>query len=113
MPPSVQTDFLNALQAANPRRSRLHDLRHTAASLMLGHGVSALVVSTILGHSNPSITLITYAHSTTEILSHAAWVMDQIVMPTRSVCRSCAKLHPMAPAIDFRLVLQPPCMALR
>jgi integrase len=41
---------------------RLHDLRHTAASLMLRRGVPVEVVSKILGHSQVSITLDIYRH---------------------------------------------------
>jgi integrase len=41
---------------------RPHDLRHTAASLMLRRGVAVEVVSKILGHSKVSITLDIYRH---------------------------------------------------
>lgn len=41
---------------------RFHDLRHTFASLMLSDGVPLHVVSRMLGHSRPSVTLNTYAH---------------------------------------------------
>ncbi len=41
---------------------RLHDTRHTAASIMLKHGVPVKVVSEILGHANTKITLSIYAH---------------------------------------------------
>lgn len=47
---------------AGLRRIRLHDLRHTAASLMLADGVPVKVVAEILGHSSPTITLSIYAH---------------------------------------------------
>lgn len=47
---------------AKLRRIRLHDLRHTAASLMLADGVPVKVVSEILGHASPTITLSIYAH---------------------------------------------------
>jgi integrase len=43
-------------------RIRLHDCRHTAASLMLAAGVPTKVVSDLLGHSSPTITLEVYAH---------------------------------------------------
>ncbi len=81
IPVSVQVDFQNALEAANLPRIRFHDLRHTAASIMLSHGVPALVVSKILGHSSPSITLGIYAHATLDMQDQAAGVMDQIVSP--------------------------------
>ena len=41
---------------------RLHDLRHTHASLMLKQGVHPKVVSERLGHANIGITLDTYSH---------------------------------------------------
>lgn len=77
----LQRDFVKVLSAANLPRIRFHDLRHTAASLMLNHGVPALVVSKILGHSNPSVTLTIYAHSTLDMQSIAAGIMDAIVTP--------------------------------
>ncbi len=45
------------------RRIRLHDTRHTAASLMLSSGVPVKVVQEMLGHSSPTITLSIYAHT--------------------------------------------------
>ncbi len=41
---------------------RFHDLRHTAASLMLTRGVHPKAVSDLLGHATVSITLDTYSH---------------------------------------------------
>lgn len=43
-------------------RIRLHDTRHTAATLMLSAGVPVKVVSEMLGHASITITLDTYAH---------------------------------------------------
>ena len=77
----VQKDFIEVLKSASLSRIRFHDLRHTAASLMLNHGVPALVVSKILGHSNPSVTLNIYAHSTLDMQSMAVNIMDEIVTP--------------------------------
>jgi integrase len=77
----LQNDFAKVLKSANLRRIRFHDLRHTAASLMLNHGVPALVVSKILGQSNPSVTLNIYAHSTLEMQNQASSIMDEIVTP--------------------------------
>ena len=77
----LQKDFKKMLKAANLPNIRFHDLRHTAASLMLNHGISALVVSKILGHSNPSVTISIYAHSTLDMQSKAASIMDEIVTP--------------------------------
>jgi integrase len=41
---------------------RLHDLRHTHATLLLRAGVNPKVVSERLGHSSVAFTLDTYAH---------------------------------------------------
>jgi integrase len=50
------------IKAAGVRRIRLHDLRHTAASLMLANGEQVKIVSEMLGHSSVTITLDIYAH---------------------------------------------------
>lgn len=42
---------------------RFHDLRHTAATLMLSDGVPVTTVSGILGHANAGITMKIYAHA--------------------------------------------------
>lgn len=41
---------------------RFHDLRHTAATLMLTAGVNPKVVSEMLGHTSVAITLDRYSH---------------------------------------------------
>jgi integrase len=56
---------------------RLHDLRHTAASLMLAAGVPLKVVSETLGHSSIAITADVYAHVTPELRREAADAMDR------------------------------------
>ncbi len=45
-----------------PRHVRFHDLRHTTATLLLQDGVPLAVVSKLLRHSDPKITLETYGH---------------------------------------------------
>lgn len=46
-----------------PEGFRWHDIRHSAASILLSAGHSILAVSRRLGHSKPSITLNLYAHT--------------------------------------------------
>jgi integrase len=61
--PDWISERFGQLQAATDLpRIRLRDCRHTAASLMLASGVPTKVVSDLLGHSSPTITLTTYAH---------------------------------------------------
>jgi integrase-like protein len=50
---------------------RFHDLRHTTATLLLKEGVSLAVVSKLLRHSDPAITLGTYGHLDIEDLRDA------------------------------------------
>jgi integrase len=45
-----------------PATIRFHDMRHTAASLLLSKGYSLVAVSRRLGHAKPSITLDVYGH---------------------------------------------------
>ena len=51
-----------ALRAAGLPNVRVHDLRHTAASLMMERGVHPKLVQEFLGHSSISLTLDTYSH---------------------------------------------------
>ena len=60
-PDMISEWFDDKVKAAKLRRIRLHDTRHTAASLMLADGVPVHVVAQILGH-DPRVTLATYAH---------------------------------------------------
>jgi len=60
---------------------RFHDLRHTAASLMLNHGIPVIVVSRRLGHAKPSITLDVYGHIIPSMQAEAAEKMDELVTP--------------------------------
>jgi integrase len=60
-PDTISEWFDDHSRAAGLRRIRLHDTRHTAASLMLAEGVPVKVVADMLGH-DPRTTLSTYAH---------------------------------------------------
>ena len=51
---------------------RLHDLRHTAASLLVAQGVPPRVVMEILGHSQIALTMNTYSHVAPEVSREAA-----------------------------------------
>ena len=51
--------------------SRVHDARHTAATLLLAQGVDQRVVMEILGHSQISMTS-RYAHVLPAVMTDAA-----------------------------------------
>jgi integrase len=54
--------FDRALKKAGLPAIRFHDLRHTAATLMLLSGINVKAVAATLGHSKASTTLNIYAH---------------------------------------------------
>ena len=54
--------FKALLVAAALPNIRLHDLRHSCATLLLAQGVNPSVVMETLGHSQVSLTLNTYSH---------------------------------------------------
>ena len=83
-PSNLRLDFKRVLERAGVPRVRFHDLRHSAASLMLNNGIPVLVVSKILVYSKPSITLDIYGHLYNEIQGDAARLMDQLVSPIKS-----------------------------
>ncbi len=69
------------LKRAGLPHPRVHDLRYTAATLMLSRGVPVKVVSEIclgdmLGHANVSITLSIYAPVLPDMQGGAASAMD-------------------------------------
>jgi integrase len=61
-PDSISGWFDERVKQSGLPRIRLHDTRHTAASLMLASGTPVKVVADMLGHASPTITLSTYAH---------------------------------------------------
>lgn len=58
---------------------RFHDLRHTAATLLLGQGMHAKVVADMLGHSAIAITLDLYSHTSPAMHRQAAQAMDAVL----------------------------------
>lgn len=69
-PIDARRDRLNwkaLLKAGGVRDARLHDARHTAATLLLQQGVAARVAMQVLGHSQITLTLGTYSHVVPEL----------------------------------------------
>ena len=61
-PDALTAAFRYIAEVAGLRTTRLHDLRHTAATLMLASGSDPTTVARILGHSTPVTTLQVYGH---------------------------------------------------
>jgi integrase len=76
-PNNLGRHFRALCDRAGIGRVRLHDLRHTCASLLLAQNVHPRVVMEILGHSGIAITMDTYSHVLPELQREAADRMDQ------------------------------------
>jgi integrase len=76
--PKPEKEGMETLKLAFPP-IRFHDLRHSAATLLLAQGVSARYITELLGHSQVSFTLQTYAHVLPEVQEQVATKMDEIL----------------------------------
>ena len=72
-------DWKRALRLCGIAKRRLHDARHTAATLMYGQGVGIEVISRALGHSSSAITSKLYVHSAIQPLRLAAEQMEKLI----------------------------------
>ena len=76
---NITRQFKALLTAAKLPDMRLHDLRHSCATLLLAQGVNPRVVMETLGHSQVSLTLNTYSHVLPALQQDAAARMDAIL----------------------------------
>ena len=58
---------------------RLHDLRHTSATLMISSGVDVRTAANRLGHSSPSLTLNVYAEALRSADQAAAKTLESLI----------------------------------
>ena len=63
-PDNLRRDYVRLVKLAGVPRIRIHDQRHTHASLMLQMGTDIKVVSERLGHARTSTTVDIYHHVT-------------------------------------------------
>ncbi|MCU1494583.1 MAG: Integrase [Acidimicrobiaceae bacterium] len=68
--------WVRLLRTAKVRRIRLHDGRHTAATLLLAEGIHPRVVMELLGHSTMRTTTDTYSHVLPALAQQAADTLD-------------------------------------
>lgn len=71
--------FDRLVAASDVPRIRLHDLRHTHATILLKEGVPAKVVSERLGHANVAFTMSVYQHVLPGMQADAAHIFAKIV----------------------------------
>ena len=79
-PERVSKLFVQVAKKAGLPRIRLHDLRHTYATLALGAGVHPKIVSERLGHANIGITLDCYSHCLPALSEEAACRVAALVL---------------------------------
>jgi integrase len=81
-PDEISHIFPKILKDAKLPKVRLHDLRHTCASLLLSLGVPAKLVQETLGHSTYQLTMDTYSHMIPALRNEVADRLDEIFPTT-------------------------------
>ena len=78
-PHAISQTFERIAARAEVPVIRLHDLRHTHATLLIKAGVPVKVVSERLGHAKPAFTIETYQHVLPGMQADAARVFEHLV----------------------------------
>ncbi len=76
----IQYAFKKLVRSCGLSAHTLHDMRHTFATMLLETKVSATVVAALLGHTDPSVTLGTYAHLLPDSMQKAAEMLQQVFL---------------------------------
>jgi integrase len=84
-PASFSTTFERLVARSGLPRIRLHDLRHTYATLALRLGTHPVLLSERLGHTSIAVTIDRYSHVIPSIDRHAADVVAQQVLAPSAV----------------------------
>ncbi|MBR1187307.1 tyrosine recombinase XerC [Bradyrhizobium sp. AUGA SZCCT0160] len=75
-PGSITNDWVRLVARYKLPKIRLHDLRHTHATAMLGSGIHPKIAQERLGHSSIAITLDLYSHVMPNMQADAIQTMD-------------------------------------
>ncbi len=78
--------FIPALKAAEVKKIRIHDLRHTAASIAISAGATPNMVKEMLGHSDVQLTMRVYAHIFEADREKVAANVDRAVNEVHEMC---------------------------
>jgi integrase len=73
VPRKVNRHFNALRNAVGIRRVRLHDLRHTCATLLLARGVDGRTIMELLGHSAIAVTMNIYTHVRLDVTAYGSW----------------------------------------
>ena len=82
-PGTISQRWHRILDKAGLSQIRVHDLRHTAASLHLARGENPKVVQELLGHSTIAVTMDIYSHVTPTMHAAAASKMQALFADVR------------------------------
>jgi len=80
-PNTVTRAWSTLAKKAGVKVIRLHDARHTHASIMLKQGIHPKIVQERLGHSSIQMTLDTYSHVAPGLQEAAAARFDEFIVP--------------------------------
>jgi len=78
-PNNISRAFKMLVLRAGVQEIRVHDMRHTAASLLLRAGVGHKIVQERLGHASSQTTMDIYAHLIGDMQQSAAMAMDALL----------------------------------
>ncbi len=73
----MRRSFTTTCRSTGIRDFRIHDLRHTCASLVISEGVPLASIRDLLGHSSVTVTE-RYAHLKPEAVREAVAVLDRL-----------------------------------
>jgi integrase len=101
-PRFIARSFKRILKLAGLPDTRVYDLRHTCATLLLVQGVHPRVVMEILGHSQISLTMNTYTHVVPQLQNQAAGLMDDLLSGNAEYLHSLASMVSRRSAANHR-----------
>jgi integrase len=76
----LHNDFKRVLTDATLPDCRFHDLRHSAASMLLAQGIPLREIMELLGHSSITLTADTYSHLMAPAMRAVADTMDLVLV---------------------------------
>lgn len=75
---TIQKKKNECCKEAGVKQIRIHDFRHSCASLLINQGASIALVSKYLGHGNVSVTLNTYTHMFKNELQNMTDILNKL-----------------------------------